>query len=122
MSPILSASIISLIFILFFSFVSTRIDDSINWNWFLVFIPIFLLQLCFVIDCIILLIKNRVTNKVKLYKLSLFLISILLIYAFEIGLCLRLENYLFIKTTYLFIPLWIVLLILLIYLFSKLIK
>lgn len=120
MSPILSATLISLNLIIFLSFLTTRIDQSIKWNWFLVFIPVFFLQFCFLIDTLILMVKNRFVFKQKLVKLSSFLISIFLLFAFEILLCLKLEYYSDLKLTIVFIPLWVVFLKSVIYLMIRL--
>ena len=122
MSPILSATLISCFTLIFFSFLTTRLDQSIKWNWFLVFVPMFFLQACFLIDNILLLVKNRYISKLKLLKLTLFLVSNLLLLAFEILLCLKLEYFPHINTTFLFLPVWILCLIIIAYLFSKLMQ
>ncbi len=120
MSPILSATLISCFTLIFFSFLTTRLDQSIKWNWFLVFIPMFFLQACFLIDNILLLIKNRHISKLKLLKLTLFLASNLLLLSFETLLCLKLEYFPFIRTTLIFVPIWALCLIIIAYLFVKL--
>ena len=120
MSPILSATLVSFFLIMFFSFLSTKIDQSVKWNWFVVFIPLFFLQTCFFIDNILLTIKNRSISKIKLIKLFTFLICNILLLAFEILLCLKLEYLPFVKLTYIFIPLWLLLIIIIGYLFIKL--
>jgi hypothetical protein len=120
MSPILSATLISCFTLIFFSFLTTRLDQSIKWNWFLVFVPMFFLQSCFLIDNILLLIKNRHISKLKLLKLTLFLISNLLLLSFEILLCLKLEYFPFIRITFIFVPIWALCLIIIAYLFVKL--
>ena len=126
MSPILSAIIISTLSIIFFSFLSIKIDHIVKWNWFLVFVPLFILKFCFAFDCIILIIHNRVKSTLsltsfKFLKLIIFLIEILLALTFEILLCLKLQYYYAsIKLTYVFIPFWLFSFILLVYLFKKL--
>ena len=120
MSPILSATLISCFTLIFFSFLTTRIDQSIKWNWFIVFIPLFFLQVCFLIDNLLLLIKNRSISKLKLLKLMVFLVSNFLFLAFEILLCLKLEYFHFMRTTLVLIPVWILCFIIIAYLFLKL--
>lgn len=120
MTPILSATIISFNLIIFLSFLSTRIDSTINWNWFLVFIPVFFLQTCFLIDNLVLIVKNRKANKKKIQKLFMYLLCILLMVTFEILLCLKLQYYRDLKLTYVFIPFWVFCLILFFYFIFKL--
>ena len=122
MSPILSATLISCFALIFFSFLTTRLDQSIKWNWFLVFIPLFCLQACFFIDNILLLVKNRFNSKLKLLKLLAFLVANALLLTFEMLLCLKLEIYNSIKTSFIFIPIWILCLIVIAYLFIKLMQ
>lgn len=123
MNPILSAILIVILTILFFSFLTIRIDNTVKWNWFIIFIPIFFLKFCFLIDVIVLIIRNAIRSKrVQIIKLIIFLISILLFYIFEILLCLKLEYYNHLKLTFVFIPLWLLLSIASVYLFRHLIK
>jgi hypothetical protein len=119
MSPILSAILISSFSIIFFSFVSTKIDQLIKWNWFVVFIPMFFLKFCFLIDCIVLMIKNRTKSKYKIIKLSIFLLSILLALIFELLICFKLESY-NLKLSVAFTPFWLLCFILFGYLLIKL--
>lgn len=120
MSPILSATLVSCFLIMFFSFLSTKIDQSVKWNWFIVFIPLFFLQTCFFIDNILLTIKNRSISKIKLIKLFTFLISNILLLAFEILLCLKLEYFPSVKLSFVFIPFWLLSVFIIGYLFIKL--
>jgi hypothetical protein len=111
MKPLLGSILIILFFILFFSFLTVKLDQTVKWNWFITFIPLFLLQLCFTIDSIILIVRNFMKSKrEKSIKLTIFLSSILLLFIFEILLCLKLEYYhQEIKLTYVSIPLWLIL-------------
>ena len=124
MNPILSSIIIILFLILYFSFLTVKIDQTVKWNWFLVFIPLFLLQFCLCIDSVILIIRNAYKSRRKqLFKIVLFLSSILLLFIFEILLCLKLEYYQTqIKLTFVFIPLWVILINASVYVFRYLIK
>lgn len=120
MTPILSTTLVTFNLIIFLSFLSTRVDNAIKWNWFLVFIPIFFLNICFIFDSIILLIRNRKSNRFKLLFFILCLISILLVFAFEILLCLKLEYLPNLSSYYVFAPIWSFFFILLIYFVIKL--
>lgn len=122
MSPILSAVITTGLIIIFLSFLSTRIDQSTKWNWFIVFIPIFLLQTFFLIDSIFLLIRNRFTFNIKLLKLCSFFICVILLFVFEILICLKLEYYPGMRLAYVLTPAWIVMLFKIVYLLIKLAK
>lgn len=110
MSPIFSAIITTCSVIIFFAFLTARIDNSTNWNWFLVFIPLFLIQTFYLIDCMFLMIKQRFKFNSRLIKLSAFFICIILIYSFEILICVRLDYYPQLNLSYLFIPAWLVML------------
>ena len=122
MNSILSAILTSSLLIIFLSFLSARIELSIKWNWFLVFIPLYFLQTCLLIDSIILIARNRANFKFKLIKLISFLICFILIFSFEILLCLKLEYYPQLKLTFVFIPLWIIISFIIVFLLIKLAK
>jgi hypothetical protein len=108
MNPILSSIIIILLLTLYFAFLTVKIDQTVKWNWFIIFIPLFLLQFCFIIDSTILMIRNLLKSKrEQSIKIILFLVSTILLYLFEILLCLKLEYYFQeIKLSFVFLPLW----------------
>ena len=124
MKPILASILIILFLILYFSFLTVKLEQTVKWNWFIIFIPLFLLQLCFTIDSIILIIRNFMKSKrEQSVKITVFLSSILLLFIFEILLCLKLEYYQQeIKLTYVCIPLWLILSAASVYIFRNLIK
>lgn len=119
MSPIFSAILTSSLLIMFTSFLSTKIDQTVTWNWFLVFMPIFMLQTFYLIDSIVLIFKKRTLVQTYLYA---FTLCLMLIFAFEIMLCLKLEYFPGLKLTFVFIPIWVILSIMIIYLLIKLSK
>lgn len=121
MSPILAAILISTNLIIFFSFLSLKIDLSIKWNWFYVFIPLFLLKFLFLSHAIVLF-KRRLRFRLRgeLLQIVAYIITNLLILSFEILICLRLEYDVAFRITLLFAPLWIALLIIIIYLLKVL--
>jgi hypothetical protein len=120
MSPILSTIVTTCLIITFFSFLSARIDQSTNWKWFVIFIPLFILQTFYLMDAIFLIVKNRFTLNIKLIKLITFLFCIILLFIFEILVCLRLDYYSNLKIGYILIPAWIIMIIKIIYLLIKL--
>lgn len=122
MSPILAAILISTNLTVFFSFLSLKVDNSIKWNWFIVFIPLFFLEFLFFIHGLILL-KRGVRYKLtsELVKLLFYFVANTAMVTFQILLCLKLELfYASLKLTYVFIPFWCLLLILLFYLLQVL--
>ena len=121
MNPILAAIIISSNLIAFFTFLSLKIDQSVKWNWFIVFIPIFFLNFLFLSHAIILF-KRRLRFKLsfELFKIFIYVISNLSILAFEILFCLKMQYNSPIILTVLFVPLWIVLIILIVFLLKVL--
>lgn len=119
MSPIFSAILTSSLLIMFTSFLSTKIDQTVTWNWFLVFMPIFILQTFYLIDSLVLIVKKRTLFHTYLYA---FTLSLILIFAFETMLCLKLEYFPELMLTFVFIPIWVILIMLIIYLLIKLSK
>ncbi len=122
MSPMFSAAVTSSFMLVFFSFLSTKIDDTVKWNWFLVFLPLFIIQTFYLIDVIVLI--NKKPIQIKSLGLFVCALCLVLMFTFEILLCLKLESIYFnhMKLTYIFIPLWANILIIIIYLFTKIAK
>ncbi len=120
MSPMFSAVLTSSLFLMFLSFLSTKIEGTVTWNWFLVFLPLFMLQTFYLIDVVTLISKKSIqTKSMSLFVCAFFLV---LLFTFEILLCLKLEAYTRMKLTYIFIPLWTNFSIMIIYLIIKLAK
>jgi hypothetical protein len=120
MSPMFSAVLTSSLFLMFLSFLSTKIEGTVTWNWFLVFLPLFMLQTFYLIDVVTLISKKSIqTKSMSLFVCAFFLV---LLFTFEILLCLKLEAYTQMKLTYIFIPLWTNFSIMIIYLIIKLAK
>ena len=89
-------------------------------NWFIVFLPLMFLKFCFLIDSLLLLVRYRLNYRLKSAKLVFIFLNIVLFLLFDVLLCLKLEHYVNIKLTYVLIPIWIVALNLLAYLYVKL--
>lgn len=94
-----------------------RVDERTEWNWFVVFIPVWIFNSILLIysafDTVTLCKSRSVHRRGDIYW-NVFLVSgILFKMAFEIMLCLKLESpSLNISTVYVLSPLWIILLML----------
>ena len=120
LSPIFSAVITSSLLIMFVSFLSARIDQTIKWNWLTVCTPIYLLQTCYMIDAVLILTRQRFAFKLKNLNLASFVCGMILLFAFEILLCLKLEYFPTLQFTFVFIPVWLLFILLIVYLLIKL--
>lgn len=121
MRPILAALITSANLIIYFSFLLLKIDQSIKWNWFVVFIPLFFLKFFFLTHSIVLVKKLFVYKQHgKDFSLLYYIMTILSLLTFEILLCVKLEYQPHIKYTFVFLPLWMSLIFLIIYLTKRL--
>ena len=120
MSPIFSAIMTSCLLIMFTSFLSTKIDQTVKWNWFLVFLPAYMLQTFYLVDVIIIISKKQA--KFKLLNLLTCFFCIILIFLFEILLCVKLEYSKDFKLVFVFIPIWIIFLVVIAYLLTRIFK
>lgn len=113
-TAVLAATFTSFMLIIFSVFLLAKLDDLANWNWFIVFMPIYFLQFLFAVDSVRLIFKIRLSFKSKLVKLLALIAALFLIYLFEILLCLKLEGFFAasktLKYSFVFLPFWIVLL------------
>ena len=102
------------VLLLFMIFLVVRIENEAGWNWFLVFIPLFVfdaLALCFIITKLIQHRKNgfdasEISYGRKLWCLAMFSLKL----AFLILLGCRLQDIITISYYQVFIPLWLLLL------------
>lgn len=91
-----------------------RVDNRTQWNWFVVFIPVWIFNSILLIysafDTVSLCKSRSVHRHVDMY-LNMYLVSaIILKMAFEIMLCLKLESpSLNISIAYVLSPLWVIL-------------
>lgn len=115
------------VLLVFLILIVLRLDSRTNWNWFIVFIPLW------VYDSILLIYvffnmmshwKNghdRLSNSVQ--RKIWYLFAIILKLASQIMLCLKLQNpWIHISTYYVLTPLWILLPLLIIDVFFTLIR
>jgi FlaA1/EpsC-like NDP-sugar epimerase len=123
MRPILASSIITFFSLFFLGLLTAKLNTtSVSWNWFIVFIPLFILQVFYLIELTLNLIRSQFDFHSKNKQFILIIVCILLIYAFEFLLCLKLEYFnIQIKLTYVFIPLWLVLILICAYLMKILV-
>lgn len=121
-SPILSAVFTLSMCLIFSLFLTAQLDNSVKWSWFIIFMPLYLLQFFYLTDAIYLMItKVRLANRSKLVKLSMFTLGVVLVYVAEILICLKLENIIEqLKLTHIFLPLWATMLLSIGFLFTKL--
>lgn len=102
-----------------------RVDNRTQWNWFVVFIPVWIFNAILLIyavfrttsDC-----KNRADHaRPQAFKNANVVLGVILMMAFEIMLCMKLEYpTMNIPLAYVMIPLWIILPILIIRVFMAL--
>lgn len=114
------------VLLVFLILIVLRLDSRTNWNWFIVFIPLW------VYDSILLIYlffnmmshwKNghdRLSNSVQ--RKICYLFAIILKLASQIMLCLKLNSSFEISTYYVLTPLWILLPLLMIDVFFTLIR
>ena len=105
----------------FLLLVALRLDNSMNWNWFVVFTPIWLLDIFSIIYLIALVIvgvrNNRLVQRINELRVSkeragwLLAVHVLKL-TFGMLLCAQLDGYLKISYFFLFIPLWLMLVML----------
>ncbi|GFO45737.1 transmembrane protein 60 [Plakobranchus ocellatus] len=109
---IFSSGILLITAILF----ALRVDNTVDWNWFLIFIPLWLfdaVMITYLIVNIIIHFRTAFCGNVdrndmtKNRKYGLLVFCVLKI-TFQILLCLRLEDF-YISLYYVLIPLWIIL-------------
>jgi len=101
-------------------FVVLKLDQTIDWSWAVVLIPMWILDLVAIIYLMIffifhirgsrqpLSVNNHLSKERQVYLMFVFLFKFL----FELLLCLKLDGLMDQKFYYVFIPLWIVMLLL----------
>lgn len=123
MSPTFSIIFITCHLMMFLAFLCSRADQLIKWNWFCVFIPLFSLQFCIFVDVLSIIIRNRLSSSFsKLFKWFTYMFSLILLFGFEVLICLRLEYFKELMMFHILLPFWLLIVIVAIYLTSLLIK
>ena len=91
--------------------ISITLKINQTWShvsWFLIFIPIWLfnlISLCII--CYLVLIKKWIRTKAKCLKIIAYLLSLTSSCAFEVLLCIKLQNNRDMPYWIVFLPLWI---------------
>lgn len=114
------------IILLFCILLCFRLESRTHWNWFLVFVPLWIYDANLIIYVIIKIMtkwRNLTTLKDSLLQYQWYLMGIFLKIAAQIMICLKLEHEEMNLSIYVtMIPLWILLPSLISYLFYNLIK
>ncbi|XP_067915331.1 transmembrane protein 60 [Heterodontus francisci] len=99
--------------LLFLIVLVLKLDDKAPWNWILIFIPLWIFDTILLIMLIV-----KITGRCKsgydrngsnLKKEVWYLCAMLLKLGFLLALCARLEHFTQMKLTFVFIPLWLLL-------------
>lgn len=102
-------------FLVFFILLVLRLDSKVSWNWFLIFIPLWLFNtvvLIYILFNMTVHCKNGYMydrNELSMKRKGWFLCSILLKLCFEVLLCIKLEYFSDMELYYVMVPLWILL-------------
>lgn len=114
------------VLLVFLILIVLRLDSQTNWNWFIVFIPLWVydsILLIYLFFNMMSLWKNRhdrLSNSVL--RKMWYLFAIILKLASQIMLCLKLQNIFQLSTYYVLTPLWILLPLLIIDVFFTLVR
>jgi len=122
MNPIILTFLTPVALIIFLSLVLNRIQQP-NWSWFSVFVPLMAIQAAYLVDAIVMIVRKRgngSAHRIHLAKLVMFALCAVLLFVFEIMLCLKLEYLPALKMTYICIPIWVVLAVLIVFVGDKL--
>jgi len=114
MAAVSKALITWFLTLIFFILFVLRADETVLWNWFLIFIPLWMLDVVVIIYIVVNVIihyrlpshlyrvdRNEMTMRRKFGLLSCCLLKM----AFQLLLCLRLEQF-SISVYFVLIPLW----------------
>lgn len=91
-----------------------RLDEKTSWNWFIVFIPMWLFDTIMLIYVVLKIVTHCKTGHDGLWltmsRKAWYLAGVFLKIAFQTTLCAKLEYQKDLALYYVFIPLWLVLL------------
>ncbi|XP_078061423.1 transmembrane protein 60-like [Mustelus asterias] len=100
--------------LLFLIILVLKLDETLGWNWFLVFIPLWIFDTVLLVVLVVRLAGrckagyDRHSGNVQ--RKVWYLCAMLLKLGFLLALCARLERYAIMKLSWILIPLWILLL------------
>jgi len=110
-------------FLVFLILVVLRVDGRTQWNWLVVFIPLWVFNVILLIYAVFRTVQDCKSspNHLQTLKNAKVIIGILLLISFEIMLCFKMEySQLNLPLTYVMIPLWIILPVLVVQVFFRL--
>ncbi|XP_055373547.1 transmembrane protein 60 [Condylostylus longicornis] len=114
------------ILLVFLILLCLRLEPKNHWNWFIVFIPLWLFDAILIIYIIIKIItkwRNLTRLKELLVSYQLYIAGVLLKIASQVMICLKLEyTHLNISIFEMMIPIWVLLPSTIIYVFVNLIQ
>ncbi|XP_055509105.1 transmembrane protein 60-like [Leucoraja erinacea] len=97
--------------LLFLIVLVLKLDDKAPWNWFLIFIPIWIFDAILLIMLVIKIVGRCKSgydrNGTNLRKEVWYLCAMLLKLGFQLAVCARLEQFAQMKLSFIFIPLWL---------------
>lgn len=101
--------------LVFIVFLVVRLDEKVSWNWFIVFIPMWLLDVLIVIYVAIYMVRHCTSGvdpsgRSMLRKVG-FLVCVGLKILFEVLICLRVEYLSSITAYVVAIPIWVLLIV-----------
>ncbi|XP_071489527.1 transmembrane protein 60-like [Diadema antillarum] len=101
--------------LVFFIFLALHLDQKIKWNWFLIFIPLWLFDILVLLIQLLRIITHARTGHDRHLEMTMstkifFVIGISLKLAFQVLVCVRLELQQSLSLFFIFIPLWVILL------------
>lgn len=100
------------ILLLFFILLCLRLDERIRWNWFLIFLPMWLFDVVLTINAlfnIVMHCKHDNFSDLPKVKNSVVLLVIILKIVSQIMICLKLEYKLNLTLYHVLIPFWLLL-------------
>lgn len=101
------------ILLVFFILLCLRLELRTHWNWFLVFLPLWLYDIILILDALFYIFihcKNETFKSILKNKNTLLVIVIMLKVAALVMICLKLEyKFLQLEVHHVLIPLWILL-------------
>lgn len=112
-------------FQIFLILLTLKLEDKISWNWFIIFIPMWLLDsniLIFILFKLIQDCKSRIRGDSSIQLKCWYLFCVMLKVTFEAGICVKLDYVPNLRLFYIAIPAWILLIGVFIELTKNLVK
>ena len=104
------ALLIWFLILAFFVLLCVRVDDKVQWNWFIVFIPLWLLDVAAFVYIMVFIIRHCVsgvdTTSRTMKEKIFFMFCVGVKMTFEILVCVRLEYVATFRAIFVAVPLW----------------